>query len=138
MEINTYLTFDGTAREAIMFYAKVFDTEPMAMMTFGEMPDGGPDPDLKDRLAHARIKIHGRDLMVSDTGPWSPHQGFSGFSVQVDCDTVEEAHRIFAALAEGGAQTMPIAETFWATAFGMCTDQFGVPWMVNCDTPSVA
>ena len=139
MEINTYLTFDGTARAAITFYAKVFGTEPIAMMTFGEMPDGGaPDPALQDRIAHARIKVHGRDLMVSDTGPWSPHQGFAGFNIQVDCDSVNEAHDVFAALSEGGEITMPMAETFWAPAFGMCKDQFGVPWMVNCDTQTDA
>lgn len=30
---------------------------------------------------------------------------------------------------------MPLDKTFWAAAFGMVTDKFGVPWMVNCDTP---
>jgi PhnB protein len=30
---------------------------------------------------------------------------------------------------------MPIAETFWAQRFGMLTDQFGIPWMVNCERP---
>jgi PhnB protein len=46
-----------------------------------------------------------------------------------------EAERIFDALAEGGQVTMPFAETFWAHRFGMCTDRFGVPWMVNCEKP---
>jgi uncharacterized glyoxalase superfamily protein PhnB len=26
---------------------------------------------------------------------------------------------------------MPLQETFWAKRFGMCTDRFGIPWMVN-------
>jgi PhnB protein len=30
---------------------------------------------------------------------------------------------------------MPIQETFWATRFGMLADQFGTPWMVNCEKP---
>jgi PhnB protein len=30
---------------------------------------------------------------------------------------------------------MPIAETFWARRFGMLVDQFGIPWMVNCEKP---
>jgi PhnB protein len=28
---------------------------------------------------------------------------------------------------------MPIQETFWAQRFGMLTDQFGTPWMINCE-----
>jgi PhnB protein len=27
---------------------------------------------------------------------------------------------------------MPIGKTFWAERFGMLVDQFGIPWMVNC------
>jgi len=26
---------------------------------------------------------------------------------------------------------MPYQKTFWADGFGMCTDRFGTPWMVN-------
>ncbi|MGR3433573.1 MAG: hypothetical protein ACU0CO_01590 [Shimia sp.] len=53
--------------------------------------------------------------------------------VQVPADTPEGAQTLFAALADGGSVTMPMDKTFWARAFGMCTDRFGVPWMVNCD-----
>ena len=38
---------------------------------------------------------------------------------------------VFDALAEGGQVTMPLDKTFWAEAFGMVTDRFGTPWMVN-------
>ncbi len=31
---------------------------------------------------------------------------------------------------------MPIEETFWAKRFGMLVDQFGTPWMVNCEKDS--
>jgi PhnB protein len=30
---------------------------------------------------------------------------------------------------------MPLAETFWADAFGMCHDKFGIHWMINCEKP---
>ena len=46
------------------------------------------------------------------------------------------ADRIFGALAENGTVRMPIQETFWAQRFGMLTDQFGTPWMVNCERPN--
>lgn len=28
---------------------------------------------------------------------------------------------------------MPLAKTFWTSSFGMLTDKFGVPWMVNVE-----
>ena len=39
--------------------------------------------------------------------------------------------RVFDALAVGGQVTMPFAATFWSPGFGMVTDRFGTPWMVN-------
>ena len=48
-------------------------------------------------------------------------------------DTPAEAERIFNALAEEGTVRMPLEETFWAQRFGMLSDQFGTPWMINCE-----
>jgi Uncharacterized protein conserved in bacteria len=28
--------------------------------------------------------------------------------------------------------TCPSGKTFFSKGFGMCVDQFGIPWMVNC------
>jgi len=28
---------------------------------------------------------------------------------------------------------MPLQKTFWAERFVMLVDQFGTPWMINCD-----
>jgi len=44
-----------------------------------------------------------------------------------------DAERIFQALAQNGTVQVPIQETFWATRFGMLVDQFGIPWMINCE-----
>jgi PhnB protein len=59
----------------------------------------------------------------------------NGISVSVAVAEPKEAERIFRSLTDGGTVTMDIGETFWALRFGMCTDRFGIPWMVNCDRP---
>ena len=46
-----------------------------------------------------------------------------------------ETERVFNALSEGANVQMPLQETFWAKRFGMLIDQFGTPWMVNCEKP---
>jgi PhnB protein len=28
---------------------------------------------------------------------------------------------------------MALQQTFWAKRFGMLTDRFGTPWMINCE-----
>jgi PhnB protein len=43
---------------------------------------------------------------------------------------------VFNALADGGSVRMPLGETFWAKKFGMLTDRFGTPWMINCEKPA--
>ncbi len=32
-------------------------------------------------------------------------------------------------------RTMALTKTFWTSSFGMLTDKFGVPWMVNVAAP---
>jgi PhnB protein len=58
--------------------------------------------------------------------------------VAVQVETPDEAERLFAALVEGGTVQMPIGETFWSVRFGMLTDRFGVPWMINCEKAAAA
>jgi PhnB protein len=56
-----------------------------------------------------------------------------GFSVSLQIKNPADAERVFHALAENGTVRMPIQQTFWAVRFGMLVDQFGIPWMVNCE-----
>jgi PhnB protein len=56
-----------------------------------------------------------------------------GIMVTLGIDDPAEAERIFHVLSENGMVQMPIQEAFWARRFGMLVDQFGAPWMVNCE-----
>lgn len=67
--------------------------------------------------------------------PSDRYQTPQGFNVMAAVDDPDDAERIFKKLAEGGTISMPCQETFWAHRFGMCTDRFGIPWMVNCEKP---
>ena len=69
--------------------------------------------------------------MASDAPP-AQQETPGSFSVSVSVSTIEEAERIYAGLSEGAQKiSMPLGETFWAKRFGMLTDKFGIPWMVN-------
>ncbi|MBV9559936.1 MAG: VOC family protein [Bradyrhizobium sp.] len=134
----TYLSFDGKCEEAFKHYEKVFRGKILMMMRHSDAPkDSGvpQNPETANRIMHARLEAGGRLLMGSD----APNRGSSkpqGFCVSVGVDKPAEAERIFKELSEGGTVMMPIAETFWAQRFGMVTDRFGTPWMVNCEKQS--
>jgi PhnB protein len=46
---------------------------------------------------------------------------------------VEEGERTFNNISTGGTVVMPWKKTFWGAMFGMCTDKFGINWMVNAE-----
>ena len=133
MKMNPYLTFAGNCEEAFHFYQKVLGGDIVAMMTHKDMPTGEQTPpDYADKIMHARLIFDDNVLMGSDA-PNDRMQKMQGFSVTLGITDQTEAKRVYAALMEGGAATMPLQETFWAHLFGMFTDRFGTPWMINCE-----
>jgi PhnB protein len=56
-----------------------------------------------------------------------------GVQVSISLKSAADGERIFKALAEQGQIAMPFQPTFWSAGFGMLTDRFGIPWMVNCE-----
>ena len=54
-----------------------------------------------------------------------------GLCMSIGVDSVAEGQRVFEALARDGRVAMPFAAAFWSPGFGMVTDRFGTPWMVN-------
>jgi PhnB protein len=136
MNLNPYLNFEGTCREAMEFYAKILGGKILTMMTFAEMPSDQPaSPEVRDLVAHARLAIGDEVLMASDA-PADRFEKPQGFYVTLSIKEPAEAERVYNALAEGGTVMMPIGETFWAQKFAMLKDRFGTPWMINCERPN--
>jgi PhnB protein len=133
MQMNPYLTFSGQCEAAFKFYAKVLGGEIIAMLPHEGTPmaDHVP-PAWRSKIAHARMMVGDKVLMGSDAPP-DRFEKMQGFSVTLGIDDPAKAERVFHALAENGTVCMPIGETFWAVRFGMLIDQFGTPWMVNCE-----
>lgn len=130
-QLNAYLSFDGRCAEAMRFYAQALDARIETLLTVRDSPMAADSPpEVQDQVMHAYLVGPGFSLMAGDAMgmPW---QGVHGVAMTLNYDTVDEATRRFAALAEGGTVTMPLAESFWAQTFGMLTDRFGVPWIVN-------
>jgi PhnB protein len=133
MQLNPHLCFNGRCDAAFKFYEKVLGGKILMRLTYGESPMAGQtSPDFKDRIMHVRLAVGDMLLMGADAPP-QVYQPMQGMVVTLGVDTPAEAERVFKALSENGTVGMPLQETFWAQRFGMLTDQFGTPWMVNCE-----
>ncbi len=133
MQLNPYLMFDGRCEAAFKFYEKVLGGKIEAMMTYGSSPMAEQtSPEWRNKVMHARMTVGDKMLMASDAPP-DRYEAMKGFSVTISVDDPVEAERIFHALSEKGTVQMPIQKTFWAARFGMLVDQFGTPWMINCE-----
>lgn len=136
MKLIPYLMFShGRCREAFDFYAQALGGKVISVAVYGDMP--GADKHLPasamDKVANVHLVAGGASIMGSDnvmgeeTGELR-----NDTTVNVDVDSIEEAERVFAALSAGGKVEMPLSESPWAVRFGMFTDRYGKPWMVNC------
>jgi PhnB protein len=133
MQLNPYLTFDGRCEAAFKFYAKVLGGKIEAMMTHKGTPVEKHVPAAwGKKILHAQMVIGDNVLMGSDAPP-DRYEKTKGISVALIFKDAKEGKRIFKALAKSGKVEMDFQETFWSSGFGMLVDQFGTPWMINCD-----
>ncbi|MEX2573899.1 MAG: VOC family protein [Balneolaceae bacterium] len=135
--LNPYLNFNGNTEEAFNFYKSVFGGEFLMLQRFKDTPeaDNVPEND-QDKIMHISLPLgQGNILMATDVLESAGHDTVSGnnISLALQADSEEEAEKLFNALSEGGKIEMPLDKTFWNAYFGMCTDKFGVQWMVNYD-----
>jgi PhnB protein len=133
MQLNAYLVFNGQCEAAFKFYEKVLGGKILGMFTHAGTPAAEHvPPEWLNKIMHVTLKVGDSVLMGSDAPP-DRYKKPEGFTVNIALNDVAEAERIFHALAENGTVGMPIQQTFWAERWGMLTDRYGIPWMVNCE-----
>ncbi|MBV8976821.1 MAG: VOC family protein [Alphaproteobacteria bacterium] len=133
MHANTYVNFNGQCAEALRFYEKTMGGKIEMLTTFAQSPMAAQMPEaMKDKVVHARIRLGDTIVMASDAPP-ERYGKPQGMMLSLTVDSPADAERIFAALSDGGNVTMSLQQTFFAHRFGMVTDRYGIPWMVNCE-----
>jgi PhnB protein len=136
MQLDPYLHFNGNCEEAFKVYEKALGGKITFKATYGEAsPAAQSTPDFANKIMHMRLDVNGRVLMGSDV-PGDRYQAPQGFSMSLSAKDAAEADRLFNEMSKNGKIIMPIQQTFWSPRFGMFTDQFGIPWMVNTEQPA--
>jgi PhnB protein len=131
--LNPYISFDGTAREALETYQRIFGGE-LAMNTFGEF--GNAEGGDADKIMHGNLETpSGFTLMAADNPSHEKYEPGNTMSISLSGDSGDELRGYFERLAEGGTITVPLEKQMWGDEFGMCVDRFGIAWMVNIGQP---
>ena len=129
--LNPYISFRGTAREAMEFYQSVFGGE-LDLSTFAEFSMPGIADDEANLIMHGQLQApDGLVLMAADTPRSMELAEGSNITISLSGDDDAELRGYWEKLAEGGTVTMPLEAAPWGDAFGQLTDKFGVAWMVN-------
>ncbi|MET8894308.1 VOC family protein [Streptomyces albogriseolus] len=130
--LNPYLNFDGNARQAMEYYRDVFGGE-LSLHTFGEV--GGAGEEYADKVMHGMLTTpDGFTIMGSDGPPGMEHTSGNNFAVSLSGEEEDTLRGFWEKLSDGGQVSVPLERQMWGDIFGMCTDRFDVPWMVNINT----
>jgi PhnB protein len=132
--LNPYISFRDNARQALEFYQDVFGGK-LNVNTFGQYCD--PNAPGSDNVMHGQLDTdNGFTLMAADTPPGMDFNEAAGnITISLSGDDEQELRGYWDKLSDGGTVTMPFEKQMWGDLFGMCTDKFGVPWMVDVVVP---
>jgi PhnB protein len=128
--LNPYLGFRDDAREAMEFYKSVFGGE-LDVSTFADL-NASHDPSEGEKVMHSQLEApNGILLMGADTPNDMEFQEGSNGSISLSGDDEPELRGYYDKLSADGTVIMPLDKAPWGDFFGMCTDRFGVRWLVN-------
>ena len=140
MSVQAYINFNGNCREAVEFYAEVFETEKPQIMSYEDMPE---DEDFllteenKNLVLHTSLTIEGSEIMFSDIPPGMPFVIGNNVSLMIISDDMDRIKSMFNKLIIDGTVGMELQETFWSKLYGYVTDKFGIGWQFNFANESV-
>lgn len=125
--LTPYLSFPGTARQALTFYQEVFGGE----LVLNTLADFGRDDGRADAIAHGMLQGP-VELFASDTAAGEPSVRLEGvrFSLLGTADPAT-LEAWFAALSDGGVDIDPLQPRPWGDYDGQVTDRFGVRWLIG-------
>jgi PhnB protein len=133
--LNPYLGFRDNARQAMDFYQSVFGGE-LTRSTFGEMQASHDDAE-RDLVMHSMLETDdGLVLMGADTPKDMDYTPGTNYSVSLSGDDEAELTGYWEKLSASGTVTVPLERAPWGDSFGMCTDGYGVAWLVNITAPA--
>ena len=136
MVIYPYLQFKGNCKEALDYYANVFETTYKAM-TYGDVPiEKHPYhpimDDISTNILYAEMRVFDTLILFEDN---ISQEVKGGNTLVLTMRLKDEAllRKYFDRLAKDGKVLMPISQFFWSDAYGIVVDKFGIEWKFNLE-----
>lgn len=127
MRLDIYVNFRGNCEQAFRFYERHLGGRITGIVRHGDQRNPALPADWSDKVLHARIEIGATVFMGADI----PHaEPMRSAYLTLSLDSVAEAERVYALLAEDGEIFMKMEETPFARRFAMLRDRFGASWML--------
>lgn len=126
--LNPYLNFRDNARDAMEFYHGVFGGT-LELSTFGDF-QASQDPVEKDLIMHGML-TGDNDVVLMGADLPASMELTANSSVSLSGDEEAVLRGWWDKLADGATVAEPLTKAPWGDTFGMLTDKFGVPWLVN-------
>lgn len=138
LKSTTHINFRGDARPALEFYRDVFDGD-LTVITYGAM-NAAQRPEEADQIMWGQVTApSGFAIMAYDVPADRPYaKGVAPFFESVRGDSLEAVTPVWKKLSEGATVLQELAPSPWAPAYGMLTDRFGITWVVDVATETVA
>ncbi len=127
-----YVTFPGTAREALSFYAEIFGGE-LSLYTFEDFSrTDGPSDAIAHGVLSGVVSLSGSDAA---TGDKTVHMEGAMLSL---LGAAEPAvlHEWFDKLADGGQIQDPLSPKPWGASDGQVVDRHGLHWLIGYEQVS--
>jgi PhnB protein len=129
--INSYLTFNGNCREAMLFYKECLGGE-LTFQTIGESPISNKMPEqMKNSILHSTLTKGDMILLASDMVSAKGLIKGNAVSLMLNCNSEEEIRTVYEKLSAGGEQTHQLEHSFWGALFGDLLDKYGNQWLLH-------
>ncbi|WP_040949487.1 VOC family protein [Gorillibacterium massiliense] len=135
LQLTPQILLDGTADEAIRFYAETLDAKVVFKQTYGEGPDPVPEA-AKARISHSILSVGDSQLFVYDSFPGETVQSGNGLQICITIPDADRTRQIFEVLRQDGKVILPLKAIHFSPLYGIVADKFGVVFQLFTRRPA--
>ena len=138
MSFSIAVNFNGNCREAVTFYAEVFEQSLPHFLTYSQ-GDTSLDPNfkvsekMKNWVMYTSLNILGTSIDFSDMPDTFEFIRGNSMALTVMFADSETAKKTFDSLSGKGQVAIPFSAIQGQGFYGMVGDQFGINWVVKAN-----